>query len=143
MIILSIIDNRKANLKKSILNLFITPIRSLQNIPEKSIALVIGDSNDAENLGKYGAEEVYSVDYNGQFDNFLFTDIITNAAAKLNADFIVLPYNSTGKSLLGSIAVKMNASSISGVINIPEKEDNGYVFKKVHFQVKHTAISRH
>ena len=152
MNILSIIDNRKANFKKSDFELVYYGKQIADKFSGKCTALVIGDNANAGVLGKFGAGEIYTIPYSGQFDNsshvnylrllhhYLslssFASLISEAATKIDADLVILPFDSTGKSLLGSVAVRLNASSVSGVINIPEKDGDGLVFKKGTFSSK-------
>jgi electron transfer flavoprotein alpha subunit len=83
-------------------------------------ALVMGNADNAGQLGKYGASKV--VQANGDFENFdsqIFADVITNAAKEMGAEVIILNHSSTGKSLLGRLAVKLDAGSVSGVNSLP------------------------
>ena len=58
------------------------------------------------------------------------SNIVNKVAVDQNADMIVLPYNSSGKPLLGSLTIKQNAGSVAGVVDVPEMDGGNLVFKK-------------
>jgi electron transfer flavoprotein alpha subunit len=91
---------------------------------------VIGNHSEAGVLGKYGANEVTGVDYNDMFDASVFTSIIQNVCNDADTRLVVLPHTSSGKPLIGSAAVRLNAASVSGVLNVPDMEGNSFIFKK-------------
>ena len=84
-------------------------------------ALVIGNASNAGELGKYGAEEVLFLnnDKVQYFDSQVYTKAISSIASDINASHIVLSHSSTGKSLIGRIAISLDAAAISGVNSLP------------------------
>lgn len=102
-------------------------------------ALVLGNAENAGQLGKYGASKV--VQANGTFDNFdsqVFAEVIANAAKEMGAEVVIVNHSSSGKSLLGRLAVKLNAGSVSGVNSVPTL-DGGFKVKKNVFSGKAIA----
>ena len=102
-------------------------------------ALVIGNAENAGQLGKYGASKV--VQANGAFENFdsqVFASIIANAAKEIGAEVVIVNHSSSGKSLLGRLAVKLDAGSVSGVNSLPTV-DGGFKVKKNVFSGKAIA----
>lgn len=97
----------------------------------KAVALTIGDVENAGELGKYGASEVYNVSGVSNFDSQVYTKIITDAAAKVGADTIIVLHSSTGKSLLGRLSVRFKAGSVSAVNSVPTVEGGFKVTKNV------------
>lgn len=96
-------------------------------------ALVLGTAENAGELGTYGAEKVYHVGAEAlnQFDSQVFTSVITEVAQKVGAQVIILNHSSTGKSLLGRLAVRMEAGSVAGVNAVPTVEGGFKVTKTV------------
>lgn len=130
MNILTVIDNRKNQFKKSDFELVYYSYLIGSKNDSKVIALVLGNSYGAGIFGKYGANEVFGFDEIDTYDTNTFASLISDFSKTHNANLIVLPHNSSGKPLIGTLAVKLNAASVSGVINIPEIEGNSFTFKK-------------
>ncbi len=78
-------------------------------------ALVLGDVENAENLGKSGASEVLCVHGVNVFNDEVFASVITDVATRQNARLIVLNHSSNGKAVLGRVAIRWDASSVSSV----------------------------
>ncbi|MBL7976967.1 MAG: electron transfer flavoprotein subunit alpha/FixB family protein [Bacteroidetes Order II. Incertae sedis bacterium] len=104
------------------------------------VALVLGDVADAGQLGLFGASTVYQVqkDHLSNFDSQVYSAVIASAAQKLGAQVVVVSHTSTGKSLLGRLAVKLNAGSVAGAKAVPDT-GNGFVVAKGVFSGKATA----
>ena len=96
-------------------------------------ALSIGNVGEDElsKLGKYGASTVLSAGYAGPLDNQLFTNIIASAAEKVQAKFIVLSNNNSGKALAPRLSVRTKAGLVSGVTAVPESASPLIVTRKV------------
>ncbi len=130
MNILVFIDNRKNEIKKTDKELVYYGHLIANKFSGKTTALVLGDQKDAGSLGNYGAEAVLYTKYDSNYGVSSIGSIIKAAVEKVNADLVILPYNSSGKPLLGALAVKLDAGSVSAVIDVPEQEDGKLVFKK-------------
>ena len=87
-------------------------------------ALVIGESENAEKLGIYGAGKVHHINDAAlhHFDSQAYASAISNTAEKLGAHTVILSRTSTGKSLAGRIAVRLNAGLVSGIKNVPNTD---------------------
>lgn len=130
MNILPVIDNRKNIFKKSDFELVYYSYLVAQKYGGKVKAVVIGEYSEADILGKYGADEVIGINYNGYYDTCVFGSIIKKISDDNNARLVVLPHTSSGKPLIGALAVKLGAASVSGVLNIPDMENSSFIFKK-------------
>lgn len=88
------------------------------------VALVIGDAEGLADLGKYGASKVYQVsDANlNHFDSQVYTSVIAQVVDQLGAKTIIFNHSSSGKSLHGRLAARLNAGSVSGVNSIPTND---------------------
>ena len=104
-------------------------------------ALVLGSAEDAGQLGKYGASRVLQVeaDQLAQFDAQVFTAAIAGAAQELGASTIVLSHSSTGKSLLGRLAARLEAGSVPGANAVPSVNGATYTVSKPVFSGKAIA----
>lgn len=100
-------------------------------------ALVLGDANGAEVLGQYGASKVYQVANAGlaQFDAQVYAAVIGDVVRQLGAQVLVLSHSSTGKSILGRLAARLDAGSAPGVNSLPTVE-GGFRVKKPVFSGK-------
>ena len=88
-------------------------------------ALVLGDVEDAGELGRYGASSVFQVKGEGlrAFDSQVYAAVIGEAARKVGAGVVVVPHSSTGKSIVGRLAVRLGAGVVSAVNAIPLSGD--------------------
>ena len=102
-------------------------------------AVVLGDAANAGQLGVYGASQVFQA--SGDFANFdsqNFATVIAAVAQQAGAQVIIVNHSANGKSLLGRLAVKMNAGSVAGVNTLPTV-DGGFKVKKNVFSGKAIA----
>jgi electron transfer flavoprotein alpha subunit len=105
-------------------------------------ALILGtQAGNAAELGKYGAAKVHQVSDAGldAFDSQVYAAVIADAAKSLGAQVVVLSHSSTGKSLAGRLAVRLEAGLVSGVNSVPEAAGGGLVVKKGVFSGKAVA----
>ncbi len=103
-------------------------------------AVVLGTSDKAGTLGQYGASKVITIN-NSALDNFdsqTYTSAIAQVAEKVGAKVIVVGHNSTGKSISGRLAARMDAAVIGGAKAIPTTA-NGFVVEKNVFSGKGIA----
>ncbi|OAV42641.1 electron transfer flavoprotein subunit alpha/FixB family protein [Lewinella sp. 4G2] len=95
------------------------------------VALTIGSVNDAGNLGRFGATKVYNVPGVDSFDSGVYTAAIAGTAQQLGAKTIILMHSSTGKSILGRLAARLDAGSAPGVNSVPTVDGSFKVRKAV------------
>jgi electron transfer flavoprotein alpha subunit len=79
---------------------------------------VLGKVENAGELGTAGASEVLQVEEVGSFDDQVYTSVIAQVAKDQGARLVVLGHSSTGKAILGRLAVKMGASSSSNIYQL-------------------------
>ena len=102
-------------------------------------AVVLGNTDNPGQLGVYGASQVFQA--SGDFANFdsqNFATVIAAIAQQAGAHVVIVNHSANGKSLLGRLAVKMNAGSVAGVNSIPTV-DGGFKVKKNVFSGKAIA----
>jgi len=105
------------------------------------VALTLGNVADAGDLGKYGASKVYNIasDNLASFDSQVYAAAIGNAAKELGAKLVVVSHTSTGKSILGRLAARLNAGSVAGAKTVPVLDGNTIKVKKGVYSGKATA----
>lgn len=139
--VLVFVENQKGKFKKSAFEVVTYGKKVAEAMGTECVALVFG-SADAASLGTYGASKVYQIenDQLNHFDSQVYTSVIAQAASKVGAKVVILSHSSTGKSLLGRLAVRLEAGSVAGVNSVP-KVDGGFKVRKNVFSGK--AISEY
>ena len=118
MSVLVFAESTKSAFKKATLEAVTYGKKVAANLGTDCIALTLGDVNNASQLGQYGATQVYNVAAIGGFDSQVYATIIANAAKQLSAKVVIVSHTSTGKSLAGRLAVRLNAGLVSGANSI-------------------------
>lgn len=117
-------ESVKKQFKKAAFEAVTYGYKTAQVIGTECVALVLGSAEHAEVLGKYGASKVFHLDAAqlDEFDSQVYTAAIANVAEKIGATVVVLSHSSTGKSLAGRLAARMDAGSVTGVNAVPTVE---------------------
>jgi electron transfer flavoprotein alpha subunit len=139
--ILVFAENQKGKFKKSTFEALTYGKKIAEKLGKDCVALVLGTvETDLAALGTYGASKVYHVNESAlnQFDSQVFANVIAQAVEKIGAEVVILNHSSSGKSLLGRLAVRLNAGSVAGANSIPSTED-GFKVKKNVFSGKAIA----
>lgn len=115
--------------------------KTAQMLGTECVALTLGLVENAGQLGTFGASKVYNVsDANlAGFDSQVFAAVISAAAEQLGAKVLVLAHTTTGKSLLGRLAARLNAGSVAGVKTLPKVEGGNFKVTKGVYSGKATA----
>lgn len=105
------------------------------------VALVLGTVKDAGEIGRYGASRVLHVTDAAfdQFDSQAVAAAIAEVAKNNSATVVVLGHTSTGKSVAGRLAVRLNAGLVSGVNSLPTSNGSALRVKKSVFSGKAIA----
>lgn len=119
MAVLVFAESLSGSIKKAALEAVTYGYQTAQALGTECIALTIGTAEGAATLGQYGAAKVYNVEATNDFDSQVYAAIIADAAAKLSADTVVFAHSSSGKSLAGRVAMRMDAGLVSSVISVP------------------------
>ena len=91
---------------------------------KECIALTLGEVENASELGKYGAAKILNVG-DAQLNNLdtqLYIGAIEQVAKANNASVVIVSHSSTGKSLTGGLAIRLDAGLVSGVSSIPTND---------------------
>ncbi|MBK7408066.1 MAG: electron transfer flavoprotein subunit alpha/FixB family protein [Saprospirales bacterium] len=97
------------------------------------VALVLGAADGAGELGAYGATRVLQVQDPAfsAFDSQVYASVIAQAAESVGAKVVILSHSADGKALLGRLAVRLDAGSVSGATAVPTTEGGFRVRKNV------------
>jgi len=126
-------ESQKGQFKKAAFEAVTFGKQTADALGTSCAALTLGSSDNAGELGVYGAEKVYTVSDESlnQFDSQVYTKVIATAANELGATVVVLSHSSTGKSLLGRLAVRLEAGSVAGLNAVPTVDGGFKVTKSV------------
>jgi electron transfer flavoprotein alpha subunit len=138
--VLVLAETQNGKFRKAAFELATYAKKTADVLGTEAAALLLGSAEGAEELGKYGVSKVYHVNDSrlDQFDSQVYTSVIAAAAEKVGANTVIVGHTSTGKSLLGRLAVKLNAGSVSGVNTVPSN-DGAFRVKKGVFSGKAIA----
>jgi electron transfer flavoprotein alpha subunit len=108
---------------------------------DQCVAITLGSVNGAGELGKYGASKVYNIADASldQMDSQAYAATLAEAAKSLGASVIILSHTSTGKSIAGRLAVRLNAGLVSGASSLPAANGSALRVKKGVFSGKAIA----
>ncbi|HZV71976.1 MAG TPA: electron transfer flavoprotein subunit alpha/FixB family protein [Saprospiraceae bacterium] len=107
-------------------------------------ALILGPCSDGGRLGSFGAGEVLHVNdaVLGSFDSQVYTKVITQIAKEKGAKVVIVADSSNGKSVLGRLAITLNAGPVRGINKLPELKDGKLLFERPVFSGKAKATCR-
>ena len=131
----------KGQLKKAAFEAVTYGHKTAQALGTQCVALTLGEVNDADQLGTYGAAKVYNIN-NGHLTNFdsqVYAAAIGNAAQSIGAKVVIVSHTATGKSLLGRLAARLNAGSVAGAKTVPTIDGNTFFVTKGVFSGKASA----
>jgi len=139
--VLVFIEGVDGKVKKAAFEAVTYGYKTAQALGTNCAALVFGDVEGISELGVYGASKVYQVKAESlnQFDSQTYSKTIAAAVEKLGAQVLVMNHNSTGKSLLGRLAVSLNAGSVSAVTSVANTEGGLFKVQKGVFSGKAIA----
>ncbi|MDA7625671.1 electron transfer flavoprotein subunit alpha/FixB family protein [bacterium] len=131
--VLVFVETKNGKFKKAAFEAVTYGYKTAQVLGTECVALTIGNTEGVGQLGKYGASKVYQVtgDSLNSFDSQSFTSIISEVAQKLAAQVVIINHTSTGRSLLGRLAVRLEAGSVAGVNAVPTNNGSFKVSKAV------------
>lgn len=119
--------------KKSTLEAIYFGKKTADLLGTEAIAVVLGPIDDSTILAQYGADKVVHITESrlSDFDSQVHASLIHQVADSVGADTIVLGHTSAGKSLVGRLAVKMDAGSVTAVNALPDVSNGFQVTKNV------------
>lgn len=119
MAVLVFAESLTGKVKKAALEAVAYGYQVAQQLGTQCVALTIGKAEGADTLGQYGASKVLNVAGVSSFDSQVFASVIAQVAEKEGADVVVFAHSSSGKSLAGRVAVRLEAGLVSAVTSVP------------------------
>ena len=97
-------------------------------------AAVIGPSENASDLGAYGASKVYHNTDNSysNFDPSAITKALSDIVSECGADIIICSHDFSGKSIAPRLSARLKAGLVTGAIALPNTEGSFTVTKAVY-----------
>ncbi len=120
MSVLVYIEVNNGEIKKSSLEASSYAASVAASLSKKCVAVILQSANNVEaSLGKYGVEEIYQAQISGSLNPALYADAISEAAKESAANIVIISNTYTGKAISPRLAVKMDASICSNVLDLP------------------------
>ena len=126
-------ESQKGVFKKTALEAVYYGHKTAEILGSSCVAITLGPVENAAVLGQYGASKVYNVasEQLSQIDSQVYAAVMAAAAEQLGASVVILSHSSTGKSLLGRLAARLDAGSVAGVNQLPTHDGSFKVKKNV------------
>lgn len=135
-------ESPNGQLKKSAFEAVTYGKKTAQLLGTQCVAVVLGsNATGAGELGKYGADRVLNLpdsDLN-HFDSQMYAAVLASVAKQLGATVVITSNSTTGKSLAGRLAVRLDAGLVSGANSLPDVSGGGFKVKKSVFSGKAIA----
>lgn len=137
--VLVYIEQNNGKLKKSALEAVTYGAKAASALGTQCVALAIGSIPDAGIAGTYGASRVLTVDAQVASDSKAAAAVIGDVAKEIGAQLVVLAHTSMGKSVLGRLAIMLDAATLAGVTSLPTVQGDSLVVSKGVFAGKASA----
>ena len=133
MSVLVIAESIKGKFKKATFEAVSYGRKLADSMSTECIALCLGSVNDAGILGVYGAAKILNVKDAtlNHFDSQSYSSVVAQVVGTTGAEVVILNHSSNGKSLIGRLAVKLEAGSVSGANALPDVSEGFNVSKGV------------
>ncbi len=134
MAVLVFAENSQGRIKKGALEAVSYAYAFAELLGEDLEAVVLGetDSNPSETLGRYGVKKVFHYDDAdlNDFNDQLFTAIVADLVKEEEIPVIVMAQSYDGKALAPRLAARLDAALVSGAVQCPVKDDNGFTVRR-------------
>ncbi|MCE2789739.1 MAG: electron transfer flavoprotein subunit alpha/FixB family protein [Saprospiraceae bacterium] len=133
MSVLVYIESPEGKIKKSGHEVATYAAKTAQILGTEAIGLLIGQAENAAQLGEYGLGRILQIhpSENPDFDAKSWAKLISEVALAQNASVVILTHSANGKSMAGRIAVRLEAGCISGASSLPDPGTSFAVSKSV------------
>ncbi|MEO0584215.1 MAG: electron transfer flavoprotein subunit alpha/FixB family protein [Bacteroidota bacterium] len=134
MSVLLFAENSQGVFKKAVLEAATYAYDLAQSLGTELFAVSVGEVSDDElqKLGTYGVSKVFNVS-GSTFINAAFAQAVSKVAQEVDAKAVVMAQTYNGRAISPRVAVKLDASPLSGMVTLPNPED--------HFSGKRMAYS--
>ncbi|MBS1914855.1 MAG: electron transfer flavoprotein subunit alpha/FixB family protein [Bacteroidetes bacterium] len=138
MSVLIFVDHADGHIKKSSLEALCYGAKVAELTGTSAVAILLGTvTEDLASLGKYGVKKVHQVNNEqlNHLDAQVYTKIIGETVASINATVVVFSNNVTGKAVAPRLSARLKAGLVAGAIALPDTS-NGFTVKKTVFSGK-------
>lgn len=117
-------ESQNGGLKKAAFEAVTYGAKTASQMGVECVAITLGNVEGAADLGLYGCSKVYNVanESLNAYDSQVFAKVISAAAEQIGASTVVMSHSSIGKGLLGRLAVRLDAASVSGANGLPSAD---------------------
>lgn len=119
--ILAILEQREGSLKKVSFEAASVAVKLAKELNVEAEAVAVGsDINNLQEIGKCGISKITLLKNNDLFNysSTAYSEVITNYAKQLNADYLILGNTSLGNDLAPRLAVKLDAGCVVDCTNL-------------------------
>lgn len=139
--IIAVVESFNGSFKKSSLEAVSYAHAVASGTGSACIVIALGEANDLSLLGKAGAEKVLHISQPINFsDTRGLAKCISGLATVEQAKAIIIANTSTGKSLAGRLAIRMNSGCATAVSALPEINGDEYTISRSVYAGKAQAI---
>lgn len=138
MSVLIFLDQSEGHIKKNSLEAASYGAKVAEMLNTTAEGIVLGTvKDDLAALGKYGLKKIHTIKNEAlnNFDDAVFTFIISEAAKNTGAKIIIFSNNFNGRAIAPRLSVRLKAGLVSGALALPDLS-NGFVVKKNVFSGK-------
>ena len=138
MSVLIFLDQSEGHIKKNSLEAASYGAKVAEMLNTTAEGIVLGTvKDDLAALGKYGLKKIHTVksEVLNNFDDAVFTYIISEAVKNTGAKVIIFSNNFNGRAIAPRLSVRLKAGLVSGALALPDLS-NGFVMKKNVFSGK-------
>lgn len=136
--VLIFLDQSDGHIKKNSFEAISYGAKIAENLNTSAEGIILGTVNDDLGaLGKYGLKKVHTLKNEAlnNFDDEVFTHIISDVAQKADANVIIFSNNFNGKAIAPRLSVILKAGLVSGAVALPDTS-KGFIVKKNVFSGK-------
>ncbi len=135
MAILVFAESNENQFKKSTLEAVSFAREVAANAGGPVIAVSIGNVQNPEILGNYGADEVVTVTGASDFSANVYATVLANICKEKNAKIVVISNTYSGKSIAGRVAANLGAGIVTNIVDYPDT-NGGFKVKRSVFSGK-------
>lgn len=120
MSVLIFAEAKNGNYKKNAQEAVYYGAQLASAVGTEAFVFTIGDGAQAADLGKFGASKIWFNNASANTDSQVVSSLVAQAAEKAGATHVVLSNTALGKAIAGRLAVKLDASLVSGANALPQ-----------------------
>lgn len=138
MSVLVFLDHSDGHIKKNAFEASCYGAKIAEMMGTSCEGIILGQVNDdLAGLGAYGFKKIHVVknDALNNYDDKVFTKVLADAVAIIQAKVVIFSNNFSGKGIAPRLSARLKAGLVSGAVALPDLT-NGFVVKKNVFSGK-------